>query len=87
VVGRARRWLHQLNNESHPTIASLANHVGIDDGEISRILPLAFLAPDIVAAIVKGRQPVDLTGRKLIRLKPLPALWTDQRRALVFPAI
>ena len=87
VIVRARRWLHQLNTEGHPTIASLAHHLGIDDGEISRILPLAFLAPDIVEAIVEGRQPVELTVRKLIRLKPLPALWADQRLALGFPAI
>jgi len=87
VIGRARRWLHQLNAEGHSTIASLARHVGVDDGEISRILPLAFLAPDIVEKIFEGRQPVELTVRKLIRLKPLPALWVDQRLALGFPAI
>ena len=87
VIGRARRWLHQLNNDGHPTIASLARQVGVDDGEISRILPLAFLASDIIEAIVEGRQPVDLTVRKLIRLKPLPALWADQRHALGFSAI
>ena len=62
-------------------------HLGVDDGEISRILPLAFLAPAIVEAIVEGRQPVELTVRKLVRLKPVPALWVDQRRALGFPAI
>ena len=84
AIGRARRWLHQLNTKGHPTIASLARHVGVDDGEISRILPLAFLAPDIVEAIVEGRQPVELTVRKLIRLKPLPSIWADQRVALGF---
>ena len=84
VISRARRWLHQLNTEGHPTIATLARQVDVDDGEISRILPLAFLAPDIVAAIIEGRQPVELTVRRLIRLKPLPACWTDQRHALGF---
>ena len=84
AIGRARRWLHQLNTGSHPTIAKLGRHVGVDDGEISRILPLAFLAPDIVEAIVEGRQPVELTVRKLIRLKPLPALWAGQRLVLGF---
>lgn len=87
AIIRARRWLHQLNAEGHPTIASLARQVGVDDGEISRILPLAFLAPDIVEAIIDGRQPVELTVRKLVRLKPLPALWADQRLELGFPAI
>jgi site-specific DNA recombinase len=87
AISRARRWLHQLNTEGHPTIASLARRVVVDGGEISRSLPLAFLAPDIIEAIVEGRQPVELTVRKLIRLKPFPALWVHQRRALGFPAI
>ena len=84
VIGRARRWLHLLSTGGHPTIASFARQVGVDDGDISRILPLAFLAPDIVQAIVEGRQPAELTIRKLIRLKPLPAGWADQRHALGF---
>ena len=84
VIGRARRWLHLLSTGGHLTIASFARQVGVDDGEMSRILPLAFLAPDIVQAIVEGRQPAELTIRKLIRLKPLPAGWADQRHALGF---
>ena len=84
VISRARRWLQQLNTEGHPTIASLARKFGVDDGEISRILPPAFLAPDIVGAIIEGRQPADLTVRRLIRLKPMPACWSDQRHALGF---
>ena len=87
AICRARRWLHQLNTDGNPTIASLARHAGVDDGEISRILPLAFLAPDIVEDIVEGRQPVELTVRTLIRLKPLPTVWAEQQLALGFPAI
>jgi len=84
AVARARRWLHLLNTVDHPTIASLARHLGVDDGEISRVLPLAFLAPDVVEAIVAGKQPVELTVRKLIRLKPIPAIWAEQRLSLGF---
>ena len=51
---------------------------------ISRVLPLAFLAPDIIEAIVHGRQPVCLTARYLKRLKPLPTSWAEQRRVLGF---
>ena len=64
----------------------IARQDGVDDGEISRVLPLAFLAPDIVEAIVQGRQPVALTARHLKRLKPLPASWAEQRRLLGFEA-
>ncbi len=52
--------------------------------EVSRTLPLPFLAPDIVAAIVAGRQPHPLTARQLKRLGPLPGDWPAQRALLGF---
>jgi hypothetical protein len=79
----AHRWLSRLTT-TDITISALARVEGVDDGEISRILPLAFLAPDIAEAIVEGRQPVELTARHLKRLKPLPASWAEQRRMLGF---
>jgi site-specific DNA recombinase len=51
---------------------------------ISRVLPLAFLAPDIVQAIYEGRQPSDLKVKALSA--NLPIEWAEQRRALGFPA-
>lgn len=48
--------------------------------KVSRALPLAFLAPDIVALIVEGRQPPALTAERLIqRRRPLPMDWGEQR--------
>ena len=85
TIAQARAWLGRLNPEGL-TISQLAEELEIDDGEISRVLPLAFLAPDIVRNIVEGRHPPELTTRRLKRLKPLPALWHDQRQALNFPA-
>ncbi len=45
---------------------------------ISGAVDLAFLAPDIVDAIIAGRQPVNLTANALIRAKH-QRLWHDQR--------
>lgn len=45
---------------------------------------MAFLAPDIQAAILEGRQPRGLTLHGLLD-QPLPAAWSDQRSALGFP--
>jgi hypothetical protein len=84
TIARAMTWMQRLASGTTKTTAELAREDGIDDGEISRVLPLAFLAPDIVEAIVQGRQPVALTTRYLKRLKPLPASWADQRRILGF---
>jgi len=55
--------------------------------ERTGLTSIAFLAPDRVEAMMHERQPVDLNSRKPICLKPPPALWIDQRRALKFPAI
>jgi site-specific DNA recombinase len=46
---------------------------------------LAFLAPDIVAAILTGKQPPALTANKLMTDTRLPLDWRDQRVALGFP--
>lgn len=42
-------------------------------------LRLAFLAPDIVEAILDGHQPVDLDMKRLLT-KNIPIAWEDQRR-------
>ena len=84
VLKLANQWMQQLTAEKHLTIANLAARTSVEDNEISRVLPLAFLAPDIVEAIIAGQQPVDLTARRLKRLKPLPADWSAQRLGLGF---
>jgi len=49
-----------------------------------QLLRISFLAPDIVAAIIEGRQPPSLTGRRLLRVTELPLDWPGQRRMLGF---
>ena len=55
----------------------------IPASEVSRQLPLAFLAPSIVTAILEGRQPVELTAKALKRVD-LPLDWSEQSRRLGF---
>ncbi|HTS94383.1 MAG TPA: hypothetical protein VMG55_20390, partial [Stellaceae bacterium] len=66
------------------SIAELAEREGVDDRYISCVLPLAFLAPEIVTAITQGRQPTDLTATKLVRRIDLALDWNTQRRQLGF---
>jgi hypothetical protein len=42
-----------------------------------------YLAPDVVEAIVEGRQPRSLTVKRLLR--GIPCAWPDQRAAFGFP--
>ena len=50
----------------------------------SRLARLSYLAPDIVTAIIEGRQPQSLNGRRLLRAASLPVDWTAQRQMLGF---
>jgi site-specific DNA recombinase len=52
-----------------------------------RTARLAYLAPDIIRAILDGNQPRTVTARRLARLGSLPLSWTEQRRLLGFPAL
>jgi site-specific DNA recombinase len=86
IISNAHRWMQQLQSGAATIVVEIANAEALDDGEVSRVLPLAFLAPDIVEAILGGRQPLNLTARDLKRLKPLPTSWANQRQILGFPA-
>jgi len=84
AVTQAHQWFAKLQSCEAESVKALANHHRVDKGDVSRILPRAFLAPDIVEAIIDGRQPVELTAYRLKRLRDLPPLWDDQRRLLGF---
>jgi len=60
AVGRARRWSQQLLSGQFPSIGSIARRERIAPRYIRDLMPLAFLSPEIVKAIVEGRQPADL---------------------------
>jgi len=77
AVAKAHIMQGMLTDGSGRTIADVAKETGIHIADVSRILPLAFLAPKITDAILRGRQPVELTARALMR-DDLPHLWTDQ---------
>jgi site-specific DNA recombinase len=51
------------------------------------VLRLAYLAPDIVEAIIEGRQPSELTVNRLVRMHDVPIDWPGQREYLGFPAV
>lgn len=48
------------------------------------LLRLAYLAPDIVQAILAGREPQGLTVNRLMKQVPLPTRGAEQRQALGF---
>ena len=82
ALARARTWLRALRSGKDENITQIAHRFDLNEAHVRRILRLAFLAPDIVEAIVEGRQPRTLTVKILLR--SIPLAWTDQRASLGF---
>jgi hypothetical protein len=80
AIARAFRWREMLENGTHATIAEIATAERINESYVGRVLRLTLLAPDIVEAILGGRQPADMTLAVL--MQRFPMLWSAQRRPL-----
>jgi DNA invertase Pin-like site-specific DNA recombinase len=81
AIARGRAWFDELATGRAPSLQALAERDGITRRYIRRLVGLAFLSPELVEAILQGRQPVDLTATRLTELD-LPLDWTEQRRLL-----
>ena len=64
----------------HATLEDLARAKGVHATYVSRILRLTLLAPEIVEAILDGRQPAELQLDDL--LEGFPLEWEGQRSTL-----
>ncbi len=84
AVAQGRSWLAQIRGGEVKSVRDLAERHGVNQGDVSRILPLGLLAPDIVQSILAGRQPIELTAKRLKRIPDLPVSWAEQRRVLGF---
>ena len=80
ALARAHRWKRLLEEGRYTSISEIAAAERIDRGYLGRLLQLTLLAPDIIEAILDGRQPVDLGLPAL--LEPFPTEWDHQRDML-----
>jgi hypothetical protein len=75
---RAHRWRRQIESGCAKSITDLAEQEGVTDAYVCRLFPLTCLAPDIVEAILDGRQPKGLRLGEMLGNGPL--VWEEQRR-------
>lgn len=78
AVVMARVWSRSIADGEIASIQALAVRENMCPIYTGQILPLAFLAPDLVETILDGRQPARLTLGALID-RPLPRAWAAQR--------
>ena len=76
AVARAFRWKRMLQEGDYQTLEEIADAENINPSYVSRLLRMTLLAPDIVEAILAGRQPEGLTMARAIQ--PFPMEWRRQ---------
>jgi hypothetical protein len=74
---RAHRWRRRIESGHARSITDLAEQDGVTVAYVCRLLPLTCLAPDIVEAILDGRQPKGLRLAEILGNGPLA--WEEQR--------
>jgi hypothetical protein len=74
---RAHRWRRRIESGQAKSITDLAEQEGVTDAYVCRLLSLTCFAPDIVEAILDGRQPRGLRLSEMLGNGPLG--WHEQR--------
>jgi hypothetical protein len=77
---RAHRWRRRIESGRAQSITDLAEQEGVTDAYVCRLLPLTCLAPNIVEAILDGRQPKGLKLAEMLGNGPLA--WNAQTETL-----
>lgn len=85
AIARGFRWREMLETSACATIKEIAEAEKIAETYVGRVLRLTVLAPEIINAILTGKQPPETTLRELMRAFPIE--WNRQRDLLRFPKL
>jgi site-specific DNA recombinase len=80
AIVKARAWIDDLIEHRVASFAEIAAREGKAERHIRLLAPLAFVSPRIIAALIDGTAPADLTVTGLART--LPYSWTEQERLI-----
>ena len=80
ALARAFRWRRMLETGVACSVSDIARQEKLNTSYVSRVLRLTLLAPNIVEAVLAGRQAPGMTLQAL--LEPFPVEWNRQSRAI-----
>jgi hypothetical protein len=81
ALARLHRWKRLLEERRCRSAGELAEAEGVTRSFVNRLLRLTLLAPDIIEAILEGRQPKAMQLEELT--DAIPNDWEEQRNALL----
>lgn len=81
AISRAHRWKKLMDEGRYGSIRQMATKFGIAHPYMARIMRLTLLAPDIIEAILDGKEPDGLSLEQLRR--PMPVSWEEQKTRLL----
>ena len=85
LIAKAHFLKHEIETGAVRSIKEFAEKYSIDHGDAKNLIPLSYVAPDIVEAIYDGTQPSNLTTSRLKSVaNRLPIRWNEQRQVLGF---
>jgi site-specific DNA recombinase len=84
LIAKAHLWAKDLHSGKYSTMTELANKHGVNKADLGKQVRLTYLAPDIITAIMEGRQPPTLKATILRKISNLPTDWEEQRKLLHF---
>jgi hypothetical protein len=82
AISRAHEWVRQIVAGEYKDQRAIARAAGLNERYVSRIIQCAFLAPEIVEDIIKGRQAPETTLVAL--LDKVPLSWKEQNAKVAF---
>ena len=65
------------------SFAEIAEREGKVERHIRFLVPLAFVSPQLITAIIEGSAQSDITATELV--KSLPYSWVEQKRRIGLP--
>ncbi len=82
AIACGRAWFDELASGKASSFGEIAERVGVTDRYVSRMVDLAFLAPDVVETMLNGDQRGSVSVKSLTVDGSMPSLWGEQRKVL-----
>jgi len=81
AIARAWKWRRQLEEGEASTLQDIAGKESVSERYVSRMIRLAYLAPEVLEALVVKRRPPASSINEMVEVAKLP--WGEQMKAVL----